>query len=102
MTLFTAIGDPGLIGGSVSHEYHYISDIGEDIICICPSCQYSINKAIFKESHCPKCKNALNEKTTAEVIKKMFQLVNSMFQIVLAVAVVIINKNQEIIINYNF
>lgn len=77
--LFIAIGDPGLIGGSISHEYHYVSDIGEDIVCICPSCQYSINKTICKDSYCPKCKNAFNEKTTAEVIEKINVSINFSF-----------------------
>ncbi|CAL7937952.1 unnamed protein product [Xylocopa violacea] len=67
ITYTKAIGNPGSIGGTMSHEYHYPSDIGEDIICICSSCQYAINKAVCKESHCPECKNELHEKNSAEV-----------------------------------
>ncbi|CAK9808126.1 Probable proline--tRNA ligase, mitochondrial [Anthophora quadrimaculata] len=62
-----AIGDPGLIGGSITHEYHYISNIGEDIVCACSSCQYAINKTITKELHCPQCKQPFLEQHTAEV-----------------------------------
>ncbi|XP_076241643.1 prolyl-tRNA synthetase 2-like protein, mitochondrial isoform X2 [Calliopsis andreniformis] len=62
-----AVGDTGTIGGLKSHEYHYITDIGEDTVCICPSCKYSINKAIYNEKHCPQCKNTLFEQCTAEV-----------------------------------
>ncbi|KAJ8664877.1 hypothetical protein QAD02_006539 [Eretmocerus hayati] len=31
--------DPGLIGGSVSHEYHYEADIGEDCVLFCKTCK---------------------------------------------------------------
>lgn len=69
--LFAAIGNPGSIGGSVTHEYHYLSDIGEDVVCTCSSCQYSINKTMHKESHCPDCKDTLKEQNSAEVMEKV-------------------------------
>ncbi|OAD59885.1 putative proline--tRNA ligase, mitochondrial [Eufriesea mexicana] len=62
-----AIGNPGLIGGSVTHEYHYACNIGEDIVCVCSSCQHAINKSMCKETHCPYCKNAFHEEQTIEV-----------------------------------
>ncbi|KOC71020.1 putative proline--tRNA ligase, mitochondrial [Habropoda laboriosa] len=62
-----AVGDPGLIGGSITHEYHYVSNIGEDIVCVCSSCQYAINKTMTKELHCPQCKKPFLEQCTAEV-----------------------------------
>ena len=62
-----AVGDTGSIGGLMSHEYHYVSDIGQDNIFLCSSCQYSINKVVCKESHCPQCGNAFLEQHTAEV-----------------------------------
>lgn len=58
----------GTIGGLVSHEYHYISNIGEDIILQCPSCHFSINQIISKTINCPKCENELQQHTTAEVM----------------------------------
>ncbi|XP_050452625.1 probable proline--tRNA ligase, mitochondrial isoform X1 [Cataglyphis hispanica] len=61
------IGDVGTIGGLVSHEYHYISNIGEDIILQCPSCHFSINQTISKMTNCPKCENKLQQHTTAEI-----------------------------------
>ncbi|XP_053977234.1 probable proline--tRNA ligase, mitochondrial isoform X1 [Hylaeus volcanicus] len=67
ITFKKAIGDTGTIGGLISHEYHYATDIGEDIICSCSSCQYSINKVVCNDSHCPKCNNTLVEQHTAEV-----------------------------------
>ncbi|KYM96362.1 putative prolyl-tRNA synthetase, mitochondrial [Cyphomyrmex costatus] len=59
--------DMGTIGGLISHEYHYISDIGEDTILQCPSCQFSINQSISETKNCPKCKNELQSYTVAEV-----------------------------------
>ncbi len=35
--------DSGMMGGSVSHEFMLLSDIGEDSIAICPECGYKAN-----------------------------------------------------------
>ena len=35
--------DSGMMGGSVSHEYMLLTDIGEDSIAICDSCDYRAN-----------------------------------------------------------
>ncbi|XP_043600786.1 probable proline--tRNA ligase, mitochondrial isoform X1 [Bombus pyrosoma] len=67
ITHIKAIGDPGTFGGSMSHEYHYISSIGEDNVYTCLSCQYSINKVMCKESQCPECGSVLEQNRTAEV-----------------------------------
>lgn len=62
-----SIGDMGTIGGLMSHEYHYMSDIGEDTILQCPLCNFSINQNISKTTSCPECKNELQQHTVAEV-----------------------------------
>ncbi|XP_043479595.1 probable proline--tRNA ligase, mitochondrial [Leptopilina heterotoma] len=62
-----AIGSVGMIGGTVSHEYHYITEIGEDVVLSCLQCNYHINKNATDESTCPSCKNAFSESTTAEI-----------------------------------
>ncbi|XP_060824405.1 probable proline--tRNA ligase, mitochondrial [Bombus pascuorum] len=67
ITYIKAIGDPGTTGGLMSHEYHYISSIGEDNVYTCSSCQYSINKVMSKESQCPECGSVLKQNRTAEV-----------------------------------
>nr|XP_034178912.1 probable proline--tRNA ligase, mitochondrial [Osmia lignaria] len=67
LTFVKAVGDPGFIGGSVSHEYHYKSSIGEDVVCICSSCQYAVNKVMCNDTHCPKCKNTLVQEQAIEV-----------------------------------
>jgi prolyl-tRNA synthetase len=35
--------DSGPIGGSFSHEFMVLADTGEDIIVVCPSCDYAAN-----------------------------------------------------------
>lgn len=35
--------DSGMMGGSISHEFMLLTDIGEDTIVICPECDYRAN-----------------------------------------------------------
>lgn len=49
-----AVGaDTGMMGGKVSHEYMYLSQIGEDTIITCPNCGYTANRQIatFKKTY---------------------------------------------------
>ncbi len=49
--------DPGLIGGSVSHEYMVLADTGEEELLTCQKCDYAIKaKAEHNLTSCPKCK----------------------------------------------
>ena len=52
-------GETGAIGGSMSHEYHFLSDIGQDDILKCQDCNFGSNsellKALEDKSKCPKC-----------------------------------------------
>lgn len=46
--------DSGMMGGKISHEYMYLSPIGEDTIITCPSCHYTANRQVAsfrKEYH---------------------------------------------------
>lgn len=44
-----AVGsDSGMMGGKVSHEYMYLSPIGEDTIITCPDCHYTANRQVAK------------------------------------------------------
>ena len=36
--------DTGQIGGTLSHEYHLLADVGEDAIISCPSCGFASNR----------------------------------------------------------
>lgn len=38
-----AEADSGAIGGDMSHEFHYLSDAGEDKVINCTSCKYTAN-----------------------------------------------------------
>ena len=53
-----AAADSGSIGGDLSHEYHALSEDGEDTVICCRKCGFAINEELdsFKErSKCPKC-----------------------------------------------
>lgn len=39
-----AEADSGAIGGSLSHEYHYLSAAGEDTVVTCTECNYTANE----------------------------------------------------------
>ncbi|MCQ2397798.1 MAG: proline--tRNA ligase, partial [Sphaerochaetaceae bacterium] len=44
-----AVGsDSGMMGGKISHEYMYLSPIGEDTIITCPHCGYTANRQVAK------------------------------------------------------
>lgn len=44
-----AVGsDSGMMGGKVSHEYMYLSPIGEDTIITCPECGYTANRQVAR------------------------------------------------------
>lgn len=38
-----AEADTGAIGGSLSHEFHYLTDVGEDTVAHCEQCSYTAN-----------------------------------------------------------
>lgn len=40
------LSDNGMMGGSMSHEYMYLSSIGEDTLIICQECGYMANRQI--------------------------------------------------------
>jgi len=43
----TAVGaDVGIMGGSMSHEFMYLTPIGEDTILICDHCGYTANRQV--------------------------------------------------------
>lgn len=47
-------GDGGLMGGSVSHEYHYLSEVGEDQLVCCDACGMKWNQELLDGDE--KCK----------------------------------------------
>ncbi|XP_002046617.3 probable proline--tRNA ligase, mitochondrial [Drosophila virilis] len=52
----------GIMGGSLSHEYHYISPVGEDTLLNCSACGYAGNAEVLGSdaetaSTCPSCQS---------------------------------------------
>ncbi|XP_067632995.1 probable proline--tRNA ligase, mitochondrial isoform X2 [Eurosta solidaginis] len=48
----------GMMGGSVSHEYHYITPTGEDQLMLCDNCGFAANVEICNAEICRRCKSA--------------------------------------------
>jgi prolyl-tRNA synthetase len=38
--------DPGMMGGSTTHEFMYLSPIGEDVLALCDACDYAANREV--------------------------------------------------------
>ncbi len=51
--------DPGVMGGSLSHEFMVPAEIGEDVVCSCPGCKFTKVFTEEKDTACPKCKSGL-------------------------------------------
>jgi len=56
--------DPGMMGGQVTHEYMYLTPVGEDTIIHCSQCSYSANAQVagFAKSESPAEEPAAVEK----------------------------------------
>ena len=50
--------DAGNIGGQMSHEFHVLTNVGEDTVHFC-SCGYATNHEKCGDIHCPKCRSEL-------------------------------------------
>ena len=64
---YKVVADAGIIGGSLSHEYQYLSDIGEDVIRLCKKCGYYDNVRQESRCECPKCTHGLEQVNSVEV-----------------------------------
>lgn len=66
----------GMMGGSVSHEYHFLSQIGEDRILKCNNCGTAFNEEVLETSsnNCQKCKNTEFEERKGMEIGHTFLL----------------------------
>lgn len=40
------LSDTGMMGGTMAHEFMYLTDIGEDTLIICSGCDYSANRQV--------------------------------------------------------
>ncbi|MEX1143575.1 MAG: proline--tRNA ligase [Anaerolineales bacterium] len=74
--------DVGLMGGSLAHEYMYLTSVGEDTLLLCDKCGYSANRqiALFKKPSVAKEKPGALEKvatpnaTTIEDLAKFLKI----------------------------
>lgn len=63
-------GSCGNIGGSLSHEYHFPADIGEDTLLICGGCRHTTNIELLGEesaNECPHCQHKMEKSMGIEV-----------------------------------
>ncbi len=61
----TVQSDSGMMGGSISHEYMLLNDIGEDSIVLCTHCDYSSNMEAAKTI-------VVNENTNIEQLECIY------------------------------
>lgn len=70
--------DPGLMGGTVSHEFMVPSSIGEDEVLKCGACSYAASMEIVRKENtsgkCPKCGTTKIEIMNAIEIGHTFKL----------------------------
>lgn len=67
----------GMMGGQISHEYHYISSAGEDNLLHCQNCDYAFNAEVSSESsisRCIKCQNSNIEQVKGMEVAHAFLL----------------------------
>ncbi len=50
--VISVASDTGMMGGKVAHEFMLLSDIGEDTIVVCDSCDYRSNMEVATSSLC--------------------------------------------------
>ncbi len=64
--------DPGLMGGSLSHEFLVPAESGEDVVLCCPDCKF-VTRETKDAVNCPKCNINLQRLNSIEV-GHIFQL----------------------------
>lgn len=65
-------GTFGCIGGSITHEFHCIADIGEDEIFFCNKCNIGRNIEICSKTLCENCGNEMKKFKGIEVAQAFF------------------------------
>lgn len=62
-----AHGDTGIMGGTLSHEFHYLSEIGEDTVLSCKTCGIYKNSTLDNNLTCSNCHQDLMKNSAIEV-----------------------------------
>ncbi|MDD2689709.1 MAG: proline--tRNA ligase [Candidatus Omnitrophica bacterium] len=73
LQIITTEADPGVMGGSVSHEFMAQSKDGEDIVLLCPKCKSAKTYKEGDKEVCAKCGEKADKINTIEV-GHIFQL----------------------------
>ncbi|MEW5719141.1 MAG: proline--tRNA ligase, partial [Chloroflexota bacterium] len=74
-----AVGsDVGMMGGSLAHEYMYLTPVGEDTLVLCKNCGYAANRQIARFAKKPGAPEALKpiEKVATPNCKTIEELAN--------------------------
>lgn len=63
-----------MFGGTCSHEFHLENALGQDVIFVCPSCEWGVNAEVLPEEarqsehhDCEQCKTPMQKLRTIEV-----------------------------------
>jgi prolyl-tRNA synthetase len=73
LNILTTEADPGVMGGTVSHEFMATAESGEDVVLVCPKCKFTQVFQEDKTGACPKCQVKL-DKINAIELGHIFQL----------------------------
>ena len=46
LPVIAVLADTGMMGGKISHEYMYLTPVGEDTLILCESCGYAANRQV--------------------------------------------------------
>nr|POE47478.1 proline--trna ligase [Quercus suber] len=65
-----AAADSGNMGGDLSHEYHFLSNQGEDIVMKCDSCNHSFNEELFVGEYSGHHEDKVDEPTVWSTVTK--------------------------------
>ncbi|XP_045594503.2 probable proline--tRNA ligase, mitochondrial isoform X1 [Procambarus clarkii] len=63
------VADCGDIGGNFSHEYHYQTAIGEDILLLCNACGFTVNSELVADADNASCSICGNQLTKTQGIE---------------------------------
>jgi prolyl-tRNA synthetase len=48
LPVIAVAADPGMMGGTMTHEYMYLTPMGEDVLILCDNCGYAANREIAR------------------------------------------------------
>lgn len=90
----------GAMGGSLSEEYQAVTDIGEDILVLCDSCNYASNMEVAKHTIIPDKEEEKPKELVATPNKETIEEVSDLLGISPAktVKALLMNVNDELVV----